>query len=81
MATIDQILFVLMSNRRQWFSVVAPNQSEPWGAIATALWRRGCEVERLLGVVRVRWTHEVPDPFTLVNSIRPVYSTEKSNDV
>lgn len=71
-ATVDQVLFVLMYNRHQWFTIVDPGQSGDWGALGIALHRRGCEVHELLGAVRVRWTHDVPTTESLIRVVRPM---------
>jgi hypothetical protein len=70
--TVDQVLFLLMENRYTWFVLADPGPGT-WGALATALWRRGCEVEKFLGGVRVRWTHDVPTLFDLAGIVRPAY--------
>lgn len=69
--TVDQVLFLLMAHPHQWFVVVDPMPGQ-WSALGIALHRRGCEVTRLLGVVRVRWTHGVPTADSLVRVVRPL---------
>lgn len=61
----DIAMFVLMSNPGRWFVVRSGRTTSDWGALAVALWRRGCEVQQIDGVVRARWTHIVPSPATL----------------
>lgn len=76
--TVDQVLFVLMQHPRRWFMLVeTPDDRSSWGALAVALHRRGCEVHKLLGTMRVRWTHTTPSMDSLITVIRPVLDDRK----
>lgn len=70
--TVDQVLFVLMRNRRQWFTIVDSPTDGNWGSLGVSLHRRGCEVTKVLGTMRVRWTHDVPSAESLVTVVRPL---------